>query len=161
MDYSPELFYLHNPDFPLEKTLRVTALATAQWSTHYKARLITGKKGVTEKKKEGVIPPDESERIVCINSLIDWIFTSSHSTDLFTLFLSKDKTADQKEVIVFNHHDDTCCWFLDLTEEQFKALQTAWKNADLPEDLFYSGDGHQEGWHYYTPKQWKAKQDQL
>lgn len=68
----------------------------------------------------------------------------------------------------FEHHEDTCCWSLDLTEEEFKELQKQWKLNDLPQDLFYPEDkgmtirkpgiwGKLGFWEMYSAKEWEEK----
>lgn len=34
-------------------------------------------------------------------------------------------------------YDDTCCWFLNLSEDEFANLQGAWRKKDLSANLFY------------------------
>ncbi len=107
------------------------------------------------------MPLEIDERKAYTEDLLKWIFSNSDSKDLFTLFLYENDEKEKNTPALFDHHDDTCCWGLSLSEERFSLLQRSWQEHSLPTDLFYpSNEGHQEGWCYHTPKQWKAKEEE-
>lgn len=177
MLYLPELYYFYQKEFPSEKAVAVTAKTVAVWCTEYKAELLAPRKGVHEKKREGVLPSDERARRQLIGELTDWIFHNSIVSNLFALFLYRTEV-EKKSVATFDHHDDTCCWALHCTPQEFLTLQSAWRNAGLPDDLFYEeGKGVKvvrppsifdrflamfgftgETSKIYTPKQWEQEQ---
>jgi hypothetical protein len=76
-------------------------------------------------------------REVFIADLVGWLFENSIIDDLFCLFLDSEPTPKPGKVAKFDHHDDTCCWVLNLTETEFAHLQAVWRANGLPEDLFY------------------------
>ncbi|MCC2631618.1 MAG: hypothetical protein K0S20_317 [Patescibacteria group bacterium] len=166
MIYAPELYYFFDtPGFPLMQAVKVTVKSVASFCDRYEARLLAPKPGTTEVEQSGNLPRSTDD-------LIDWFELNSDSNDLFSLFMW---SADQKEsdIAKFDHHDDTCCWALNLSEDEFKIVQKAWRENGLPEDLFFPADQEKtapEKVRYlkglftltfkktYTPKQWEAKQ---
>jgi len=117
----------------------VTAKEIAKYCTYYKAKLIVPQKGVKEKERQGLLPVEEKDKF--IEELIGWIFSKSFDLGLFTLILDNLEIGKEKERIAkFAHYDDTCCWVLNLTENEFIKLQNVWKENGLPEDLFYLED---------------------
>lgn len=160
MIYHPELFYFYDTkDFPLKKALLATAKAVSNYCYDYSSQLITPKKGAKEKTKQGILPRDKKKRERFIEDIFDWIAENSKCWDLFALFLyGKQHNTKPDETDKFDHHDDTCCWALNLTDVEFAAVQKEWQRNNLPQDLFYPRDsGIQKGWHCYTPKRWQAK----
>lgn len=176
MIYLPELFYLQrrDGDFPFQRAVRVTAVAIGQWCTHFYAKIIApkgGYKGPLE--RQGPLPENLCKREAFISDLLDWLFSNSEVEVLFGLLLDDDAICSDR-VAKFAHHDDTCCWVLNLTEEEFAQLQAVWRANGLPEDLFYPE--HQQicvpvqgpGWkahllralgvqQCYSPKEWEAR----
>jgi hypothetical protein len=141
MTYLPETYYFYKKDFSLEKAVIATAQKLSEWSTHYKAELISPMKGVKETKRQGELPTSVTDKHRLIDDLVKWIFSSSETQELFTLFLDDSDVTEHREGPgIFDHWDDTCCWSLNLTQEQFEELKSAWKNNGLPEDLFYPED---------------------
>ena len=170
MIYSPELYYFFDtPEFDLTKAVRITAEKVAEWSFGFEAELLAPKKGVVEKRKSGRLSADSVERKKQINESLDWIAEHSIVKDLFKLILSSQEIRD-KEPNLFDHHDDTCCWCLNISVEEFSELQKTWQENDLPVDLFYSVDeakcvpstgflGRLLGaTKCYTPLRWKNEQ---
>ncbi|PIQ78625.1 hypothetical protein COV82_00505 [Candidatus Peregrinibacteria bacterium CG11_big_fil_rev_8_21_14_0_20_46_8] len=168
MYYLPELYYFFDTDdFPLKKAIVVTAKTISQWSTTYEAKIMIPFKGKKEQIRKGTLPASPAERQKFVVELYEWIFANSELSDAFTLMLDKK----------FEHYDDTCCWVLDLTEDEFAELQKVWEEAGLPADLFYSEDKVIEiekplgpiarfftkfGFSFtntaiYSPKQWEAR----
>lgn len=168
MLYSPELFYFFDQkDTPLKKAVLVTAKEIAKYCTYYKAKLIVPKKGVKEKERQGLLPSAAEEKEKFAKELIEWIFSNSLNLGLFTLTLDNLEIGKDKErVAKFDHHDDTCCWVLNLSKDEFLSLQNAWKNNDLPADLFFPEEQTKIvkakgllGWFgftkIYSPKRWE------
>ena len=139
--------------------------------------MLSTHKEVTDTKKEGKLPSDKKEKDIFIQNIIEWIFDKSDLEDMFLLFLGgKSVLTDKSTSVKFDHHDDTCCWVLNLTEKEFRQLKNNLKKNNLPEDLFYeSSKGkcipnkpktltgfffHSLGFRrskYYTPKQWEME----
>jgi hypothetical protein len=177
MRYSPELYYLQDrKNFAFRKAVLVTATTVAQWCSYYDAKLLAPKDSdLAPKQRTGALPSDSQEKEVFLNELINWIFENSWVDDLFVLFLDDGPVPRSEGVAKFDHHDDTCCWVLNLSEGQYAELQAAWKAHDLPRDLFYpppevdycipyQGDGLKARLYRflgvkncYTPKQWEMK----
>lgn len=177
MRYLPELFYLQDQkDFPLQKAVEVTAVTVSHWCRFYEARLIVPvSKESIPLQKSGALPDGMPEREAFIHALVDWLFAHSNPPELFTLRLADDPLSSKDGVAKFDHPDDTCCWTLDLSAEQFTELQLAWQAQALPTDLFYP-EGQQicvpyrgKSWKArlfrwlgvqtcYTPKQWVREQ---
>jgi hypothetical protein len=172
--YLPELYYFFDqPDFPLEHALSVTAQAVSRWCEYYHAHLIVPVAGAASRQRAGRLPRSLEERGPFVDDVLDWIFTHSEIQYLFTLYLDVEPLPVKGRTAKFDHHDDTCCWVLMLTAEEFEELQAAWKANGLPQDLFYPdgagrtvpyrGDGRLASIaqrfganRYYTPKQWEA-----
>lgn len=180
MLYLPELYYFFDSkDFPTEKAITVTAITVAKWSQYYRAELIEPKKGISNTVRTGKLPDNKSQIETFIKKLLLWIFDSSTiRVDLFSLFLDSYPLEDKwentnRDVAKFDHHDDTCCWVLNLTKTEFEKLQQVWKDNNLPTDLFYpEGKGitvkdtkgilkkflSYLGFRkIYTPKQWEIE----
>ena len=139
MHYLPELYYLQDQkDFPLQKAVQVTAAAVGLWCDFFYAKIIMPKsKLLPSVDKQGQLPKYAGDREIFIVDLVNWLFENSLATGLFTLFLDDEPTPKRDKVAKFDHHDDTCCWVLNLTETEFSQLQSVWRENDLPEDLFY------------------------
>lgn len=138
--YAAELFYWQDQEsFPFERAFLVTARTVAQWCTHYQAKLVIPTRnyaGAIEKR--GTLPSESAERASFITELAQWIFANSEINELFCLFLDNQPIVPQaNRVAKFDHHDDTCCWALNLTEIEYTILQHAWSENDLPTNLFY------------------------
>lgn len=172
MIYSSDNFYfINNKKFPIEKTILVTTKTISKWCRYYKVGLIFAKKGFRNLQKSGKLPENSNEKEVFIEDIFRWIYQRSDFKDSFTLFLDS-KPIGVNRLAKFDHHDDSCCWFLNLSENEFNELQEIWKNNNLPIDLFYPSDqsicvipGGQDwrsklkrffGWQYcFSPKQWE------
>ena len=139
MIYLPELYYFFDQsDFPLGKAVLVTAKKVGEWCTHYQAKLISPIKGIKESERQGKLPSPIQEKQKFIDDLFNWIISNSETSDLFALFFDDLEIGQSKDrPAKFDHHDDTCCWVMNLTEQQFQELKTIWKDNGLPEDLFY------------------------
>lgn len=141
MIYAAELFYLQDQhDVPFRKVVVVTAKAVAQWCTHFYARLLSYPKaraGLTE--RQGCLPVEMLEKERFITELVQWLFEHSTTEDLFCLLLDDRPTPQvgADRIAKFQHPDDTCCWFLNLAENEFAVLQDVWRRNDLPMNLFY------------------------
>ncbi len=175
--YVAELYYLqdHKDTFPYREAVRVTAVAVSRWCTHYHAKLLAPlSNDVQPQERTGRLPEDPAARERFVADLVDWIFANSLVGDLFALFLDDRPIPRREQRPKFDHHDDTCCWALNLSEEEFATLQAVWREHGLPEDLFYPAErticvpyrgqglggkvlkalGFQK---CYTPKQWEER----
>lgn len=177
--YSAELYYLQDQkDFPFQKALLVTSTTVVQWCHYFDAEIIAPKTNhITPKRKSGALPASSTEKDLFIADLLHWLLEHSLSHDLFRLLLDTEPIHHQKTA-KFNHPDDTCCWTLNLSEEEFKQLQQQWQNNNLPPDLFFPADQTicipwpGSGWRSkilrflgakkcYTPQQWKQEQQMV
>ncbi len=176
MRYLAELFYFQDQrDFPFRKSVLVTATTVAQWCTHFYARIIAPRSRIIPTEKKGLLPADLQEREIFVAQLVDWLFENSISDELFCLLLDDKPVPRSGGVAKFDHHDDTCCWVLNLTEEEFAECQAKWQANGLPKDLFYPehetlcvpypGRGLKAKFlrafgvkKCYTPKQWQKEQ---
>ncbi len=139
MIYAAELFYLQDQrDFPLQEAVLVTAKTIAQWCTHYQAKLLApAKKYQGPIERQGILPSELAERASFVEGLVQWIFVNSQIEELFYLLLDDRPVSQADRIAKFAHHDDTCCWFLNLSEDEFVILQDAWRKNDWPANLFY------------------------
>lgn len=139
MIYAAELYYLQDQkDFPFQRAVLITAIAVAQWCTHFHAKLLApAKKQISPIEKQGTLPDERAQKESFVSELVEWIFANSMVTDLFYLLLDNKPIPQANGVAKFDHHDDTCCWVLNLTENEFAFLQDAWRKNDLPANLFY------------------------
>jgi hypothetical protein len=139
MSYAAELLYWQDQrNFPFQKAFLVTARTVAQWCTHYQAKvLVPIRKHQNPIEKQGILPSEPAEKAFFVTELIQWIFSNSQIEELFYLLLDNQPTPQTNRVAKFDHHDDTCCWCLNLTESEFIILQDAWSKNGLPVDLFY------------------------
>ncbi|RME44013.1 MAG: hypothetical protein D6791_14175 [Chloroflexi bacterium] len=139
MRYLPELYYLQDrPDFPLRHAIQVTATGVALWCDYYLARVIAPREPrPAPGEKHGRLPSSPVEKEAVVGDLLRWLWDSSEVEDLFCLLLDDRPLPRPRPCSRFDHHDDTCCWVLDLTAEQFAILQQRWREHGLPADLFY------------------------
>ena len=157
MIYTTELYYWQDPEFSFEKALRVTVEAITPFAKSYEATLIAPEDRKASKERHGLLPEDAVQKQNAMREVLDWIISASSQRDLFSLFISSEEATSHEKINLFDHHDDTCCWALNLSKMQFIALQEMWKQHDLPTDLFFPEDeGTQIGNYYYTPKQLEA-----
>ncbi|RCK71855.1 MAG: hypothetical protein ANABAC_2678 [Anaerolineae bacterium] len=176
MLYLPELYYLQDqPDFPLSKAIEITAITVSRWCTCFEARLIAPQsKNITPVQKSGRLPEDLQARQQFVGELVEWLLANSNPPDLFYLLLDDQPLPKKDRVARFDHHDDTCCWVLNLSSEEFAELQYAWQAHGLPVDLFYPEEAQicvpysgktwrgrllrwLGGQKCYTPKQWERE----
>lgn len=176
MIYLPELYYLQcrNGGLPSQWAVRVTAVAISRWCTHFYAKIIVPKRGYEGPlERQGLLPADVREREAFVSDVLDWLFGNSEVENVFGLLLD-DGAIRPGRVAKFDHHDDTCCWALNLTEKEFAQLQAVWRANGLPEDLFYPEQlqicvpVQGTGWKArllralgaqkcYSPKEWQAQ----
>jgi hypothetical protein len=178
MFYVAELYYLQNgSDVPFRDAVWVTATTVSRWSSYYRAELLAPEsKQISPTSKSGALPTDPQEKKAFVADLVSWIFESSMMDTLFYLRLGDEPVPKSGGVAKFDHHDDTCCWVLDLPESEFAELQAAWQAHGLPQDLFYPqgkgmcvpvpGTGLMARLlrslgvqRCYSPKQWENKVD--
>lgn len=140
--YVAELYYWREQTgFPYRSAVTVTAIAASQWCNYYLARLIaplSQKGGPTT--KSGLLPENAHERATLVHELVEWTLDNSEIEDLFALFLSDQPLPHVGQAAIFDHHDDTDCWVLNLTTSEFTKLQQVWAEHDLPPDLFYPAE---------------------
>lgn len=183
MRYAAELFYWQDQqDFPFQKAVLVTAKTVAQWCAYFHTRVLSSSKRSEHLlERKGALPTDTREKEAFVTELLLWLWDHSDVEDVFYFLLDDEPVPQAGKVAKFDHHDDTCCWFLNLTESEFLTLQDAWRNNDLPIDLFYPEQKMirvpypGNGWkakalrllgvqRCYTPLQWqkdKSTQDRL
>ena len=176
MIYSAELYYLQDQkDFPYQEAVRVTARAISRWSSYFYARLIAQEsKQVREVERSGALSGNAQDKETFVAETVNWLFENSMSDELFCLFLDDEPAPKSGKIAKFDHHDDTCCWVLNLSESEFADLQAMWIANGLPEDLFfpqgsgvcvpYAGTGLKARLlrglgvsSCYTPKQWESE----
>lgn len=179
MLYFPELAYLQDqPQFPLHQAVRVTAATVARWCTHYEAKLISANRKIEPIKQEGQLPSEPAAREEFVAALVGWLMENSITEVLFYLVMDDQPVPQSGRIAKFDHHDDTDCWVLNLSESEFAVLQSAWRSHGLPEDLFYpEGSAIRvpypaSGWKgkllrllgvqkCYTPKQWQKENHEI
>ena len=177
MLYVPERYLEDVQNFPFQHAVRVTATTVSRWCSHYRAELIAARsEQIAPTRKSGALPTDAEEKEAFIADLVGWIFENSPTYTLFYLRLDDKPVPQQGGVAKFDHHDDTCCWAIDLIESEFAKLQAAWQAHGLPHDLFYPAEktvcvpfpgrglkarllralGFQK---CYTPRQWASQKE--
>jgi hypothetical protein len=156
MIYLAELYYLQDqPGFPFHKAVSITATAVARWCNYFYARLIAPKANSTVEERQGPLPAAAHEKETFVAECICWLLENSMTPQLFCLLLDDEPLPRSGRVAKFDHHDDTCCWALNLSELEFVELQRVWKTHNLPEDLFYPE--HQNRCLPYPGTNWKAR----
>jgi hypothetical protein len=139
MRYLAEIYYLQDQrGFPFRKAVTVTATVVARWCDYFYAKIIAPTtKRVKLLERSGSLPSGIQEKEAFVAELLKWLFEHSITDELFCLLMD-DKPVPQAGIVSkFDHHDDTCCWVLNLDDNQFSELQTRWREQGLPEDLFY------------------------
>lgn len=134
MIYSSNLNYFNKDDFPFEKAVLITAQAVSRYCQFYQAKIIAPKSGFPNTEKAGGLPSSKKERFV--QEVVEWIFANSMPKVWFVLFLDNKVIINTGEACKFDHHDDTCCWALNLTKEEYSTIQKIWQKHQLPLDLF-------------------------
>lgn len=180
MIYFPELYYfVDQKDFPLEKAVLVTAQKVSSWCSFFRAEIIYPAKGLKQAEHRGLLPTSLGEKEKSVGKIVKWLFKNSEIYGMFVLFMDdKELGEHQREILKFDHRDDTCCWNLNLSEREFKELKIAWEKEDLPGDLFYPEDAEKkiiqepkglagkilfklgyvkEKCEIYTPKRWEEE----
>ncbi|MEI6221467.1 MAG: hypothetical protein WCP97_01755 [bacterium] len=136
MRYLPELYYFQDKAaFPFRKAVQVTASAVTEFCSHYSLEVLAPKEN-GDWIRIGELPKDSGNKKEFIVTQLEWIFQNSFTEELFRLYLD-DKPIETNESLKFGHHDDTCCWELSLSDDEFKTLQSVWEKHALPTDLFY------------------------
>ncbi len=176
MRYLAELYYLQDQRrFPFRKAVTTTATVVAQWCNYFHAKIIAPTtKRVRPLERSGSLPKNLQEKEIFVAELLKWLFENSITDELFCLLMDVKPVPQPGVVSKFDHHDDTCCWVLNLDENEFSELQTKWREQGLPEDLFfpegqglcvpYPGEGVKARFlralgmqKCYTPKQWQSE----
>jgi len=133
MIYLFDTYYSKKIDFV--NAIKVSSAFASKFCSFYEAEVIFYEKNFKGlKERRGKLPTTNKEEFV--TELIEWILNSSLNDELFKLLMYSDANSP-KETCIFDHHDDTCCWALNLTEDQFEGLQRELETNDLPIDLFY------------------------
>jgi hypothetical protein len=176
MRYLAELYCLQDQkDFPFRQAVRVTATAIGRWSSHFYAKVLAPiSKQIDLVEKSGPLPEDAQEKEAAVAETLDWLFENSFTDELFCLLLDDEPVPQPGKMAKFDHHDEPCCWELDLSESEFAELQSIWRANGLPEDLFFPEQSGLcipypgRGWkarllralgatRCYTPKQWESE----
>ncbi len=170
MYYLVERYYFdsHPPIVGLREALAITAKAVARYSTHYRAELLTPKRGTPLPTiRAGALPSPEEEKDHLVEALITWLYTYSVG-ETFRLVLLRG------EEEVFHFPEVHVDWYLHITPAEFKGLRDIWRAHGLPEDLFFPEDnlrcvpwpGHRwrdRLWRLlgvrkcFTPREWMTK----
>lgn len=130
MRYFLDTAYLEDYKFP--DIIKVTLLALIKEKDEYEGRIICPKNKNIELIKSGVIN-DDIEAFT--QNILKWIFDSSIIEELFYLCIFREGKLNKRTI--FKHDDDTCCWFLDLSENEYTKFCANLKNLNYPIDLFY------------------------
>ena len=162
MKYFLDTEYLEEYTFP--DILRVTLLSLLKDKDQYDAKIICPKNNNDELSKSGIINDDIEE---FAQNILKWIFDNSIIEQLFYLNVYRKEKSNKR--IIFEHDDDTCCWFLDLSEDEFTIFKSNLHKLEFPIDLFYKESeliitkadgllGHLGFKKSYTPIQYKKIQ---
>ena len=157
MQYTFDNYYKGTVDF--KKIVLITANYCATFTKSYTAKLLTPQKGVKENVRTGELQKNS------IPELLRWITQNSTTTDTYKLLLYKHFPIEKNESPIFCYYE-SCCWYMDLSDEQFKELKKILHKEGLPEDLFHLRDQTVcvpskgfWGWlgikKCYSPKQWQ------
>jgi len=121
--------YFANADSAfLKRSILLTAISVGEFCRHHTS---------------GELPEDARQKELVIEAMMKQIFSDleKNATEEFTLFLDPQPIAtiqSQGVIAKFEHHGDISSWVLNLTEDEFKKVQHAWRAALLPLDLFKS-----------------------
>ncbi|MGB9739286.1 MAG: hypothetical protein C0184_07800 [Chloroflexus aggregans] len=138
MRYLAELYYFQDQrEFPFQKSVIVTATTVARWCSHFYAGIIVPWNCNIPLEKKGLLPTPFRSKEIFVTELVNWLFENSMSEELFCLLLDDKPVSPLGEIARFDHRDDTCCWLLDLTDDEFAECQVQWQVNGLPRDLFY------------------------
>src|SRR3990167_2481095 len=139
MIYLPEDFYFKNvQDFPCQKAILVTAKTIARWSDSYEAKILEPKRGVKVKQRFGDLPKNTNDREKLTEEILNWIWENSRDEHYFNLyFKNKSIIKNGNFEALFSYPDNDDVWGLELSKDQFIALQKELKKNNLPEELFY------------------------
>ena len=121
----------------LKKILPVVIETIGQFCRYYSVGVWTQKK-IRPKFTRGAFPDDQKEKREMLHAVSEYI-TDNLESELFTLFMDSEKLSGwgrRKQGRKFDHHDDTDCWVLFLTEEEFRTLRSAFHLHGSPEDIF-------------------------
>jgi hypothetical protein len=145
MRYLPELYYLQDhkdEEVDYRKALDVTVRFCADVSKYFYAELISPLESYSGPEiRKGMLPEGDAALTIYVQQLVTWLIDNSQSNEHFCLMLSDKEIARNDGVQhIFDRHDDTCCWNLLLTPQQFELLQTEWESHHLPRELFYPED---------------------
>ena len=162
MKYFLDTAYLEEYTFP--DILKVTLLSLLKDKDQYDAKIICPKNNRDELSKSGIINNDIE---AFTQNILKWIFDNSIIEQLFYLLIYRNESSNKR--IIFEHDDDTCCWFLDLSEEEFANFKSNLHKLKFPIDLFYNKSelvitradgllGHLGFKKSYTPRQYKKVQ---
>lgn len=119
----------------LDEAVLVTAKTIALDAAYFYAEVIAPTGNIQEKVKVGKLPNAGDLRASFAVELVSWLLKNSYG-DLFCLLLHDEPLPTQGEPAMFNHPDDTDCWFLNLSATSFRELQKEWSANGMPSDLF-------------------------
>lgn len=115
-----------------ERAVTVTALEVLKWADRYSFGNTPWWAWRMQWRFNMTTAPEE------ITTMLKAVFSAmaEEKEELpFCLFLHHQAPA-KGEVCLFDHHDDSCCWVLNITLEQYQTLQRVWSLHSLPTDLF-------------------------
>jgi len=170
MIYNLEAYYINDSNLSEARIELEVARIVSRWAKGYSARLIAPKKGVHLTVQEDSLPGDLKKKETVIADIVRWIHNNSVTNNVFKLILHKDYPPPSKrEVALFDHHDTSSDWVLNISEDQFGVLQDELVKTGLPADLFYDADKMITvpakifgfipfGDYWLSPKQYEARQ---
>jgi hypothetical protein len=86
----------------------------------------------------GKLPDSAEDKRNFLYQIVEYL-VDGMTSELFLLWLDPKPIPlfrRQNRVYKFDHHDDTACWALNLSDEENIALNEAFTRAGLPTDLF-------------------------
>jgi len=90
----------------------------------------------------GKLPPSVEEKRKFLNKITEYLLDELNS-DSFLLWLDPapiPRFSKQQRIYKFDHHDDTCCWALNLDDDEYAILRKTFGENGLLEDVFHSSN---------------------
>ena len=136
MIYTFDIYYRGKIDS--KKLVMTVAKYFSNFCSNYEAGLIIPiNKSADNNDRKGKLPEQDKDEF--ITDLVNWILDNSLDKDLFKLFLYNEQRT-KETICPFDHHDDDCCWALNLSTDEFSKLQEKLTKNGLPIDVFYDNE---------------------
>ncbi|MDB4978890.1 MAG: hypothetical protein JWM56_1076 [Candidatus Peribacteria bacterium] len=133
--YLLEEHYLDINALSYKDAILATALATCPFATHFYAKQFEKKKSPV---KEGILEGSAADKENTVRDLVKWITAAESGGSIFRLILSCGDFSKNKSIkIPFGHYEHKGTWYLELSPEEYIAVQEVWASHNLPKDLFY------------------------